>query len=313
MRRPTTVTVFAVLDLVFGFLGLCGAGFGVMALAFMAGTGDTFSSGPMKIENPLTSDNVYLRGWTYFSMVSNVVTAILLIASGFGLLQMRNWARLVTLGYAVYALFALVIGTVIAYYTQWLPLLEQVKDDPAAQAGAMGGMVGGVFGICFGIAYPVAILYFLTRPYVVDAFYRTGEAEEAIDVEQLVQRFESSPAAAGGANPYASPMTAGSAPLPAAGAAVADPISTLVPTGNPAALWSYYLGLFSLFPLCGSPMGIVALVMGIKGLRAANRKPEIRGKAHAWVGIICGSLFGLFNTLLLVGVIVGLVTAAMKP
>ena len=60
----------------------------------------------------------------------------------------------------------------------------------------------------------------------------------------------------------------------------------MIPTKNPAALAAYYLGIFSTIPLLGVPLGIAAVVLGIKALRKARERPEVKGKIHAWVGII---------------------------
>ena len=69
-------------------------------------------------------------------------------------------------------------------------------------------------------------------------------------------------------------------------------IDTLVPSHNPKALISYYLGIFSILPIIGLVMGIIAVVLGIQGLKQAKLNPNIRGKTHAWVGIITGGIFG---------------------
>lgn len=67
----------------------------------------------------------------------------------------------------------------------------------------------------------------------------------------------------------------------------------LIPYKNSAALTAYYLGVFSIIPCLGIPMGIAALVLGLRGLAYAKAHPEAKGKTHAWVGIIAGSFFAL--------------------
>jgi hypothetical protein len=71
-------------------------------------------------------------------------------------------------------------------------------------------------------------------------------------------------------------------------------LNTLIPSHNPNALTSYYLGIFSILPLIGTIMGIIAVILGIKGLKLAKQYPQVRGTTHAWVGIITGILFGGF-------------------
>jgi len=74
----------------------------------------------------------------------------------------------------------------------------------------------------------------------------------------------------------------------------------MIPDKNPSALTSYYLGIFSIIPCLAIPMGIIALVLGLKGLRLVKERPEVRGRTHALVGIIAGGLFALINIGLLI-------------
>jgi hypothetical protein len=63
----------------------------------------------------------------------------------------------------------------------------------------------------------------------------------------------------------------------------------LVPYKNVPALLAYYFGVFSAIPFVGIPLGLAAMVLGIIGLVKASHHPEVRGKAHAWVGIATGA------------------------
>lgn len=72
-------------------------------------------------------------------------------------------------------------------------------------------------------------------------------------------------------------------------------IDSLVPAKNGNALLSYYLGLFLIFPLFGLAMGVVAIVLGRRGLKAARETPGLAGATHAKVGIGCGAIGFLFN------------------
>ncbi len=86
-----------------------------------------------------------------------------------------------------------------------------------------------------------------------------------------------------------------------------DATGGLIPYKNPKALIAYYLGIFSMLPLLGLPLGIAALVLGFLGIRDYKRSPIIKGVVHAWIGIGC-SLFGmLFHFLILAGIVVALV------
>ena len=69
----------------------------------------------------------------------------------------------------------------------------------------------------------------------------------------------------------------------------------LLPYKNIRALWAYYLGVFSLIPLLGIPLGIAALIMGIKARMYADLHPEAQGRAHAWTGILLGMFCAAAN------------------
>lgn len=65
-----------------------------------------------------------------------------------------------------------------------------------------------------------------------------------------------------------------------------DTTGGLIPYKNPKALMAYYVGIFGFFlPLIG---GIIAIVLGIQGLKYAKLKPKARGQAHAIIGILGG-------------------------
>lgn len=87
-------------------------------------------------------------------------------------------------------------------------------------------------------------------------------------------------------------------PPAAASATTRSAIEVIIPYKNAAALTAYYLGIFSI--LCGLFLGIPALILGIQGVRYANLHPEVKGKAHAWTGIILGSVTTLVSLALLV-------------
>ena len=78
----------------------------------------------------------------------------------------------------------------------------------------------------------------------------------------------------------------------------------MIPDKNPSALTAYYLGIFSIIPCLAIPMGLAAVVLGLRGLALVKERPEVRGRTHAWVGIISGGLFGLINIIGLIAVVV---------
>lgn len=73
-----------------------------------------------------------------------------------------------------------------------------------------------------------------------------------------------------------------------------DATGGVIPYKNVPALIGYYTGIFSLLPCLGFPLGFVAVVLGIMGLRAKSKNPAVKGTAHAVVALVCGilSIFG---------------------
>lgn len=69
-----------------------------------------------------------------------------------------------------------------------------------------------------------------------------------------------------------------------------DGTGGLIPYKNPSALTAYYLSVFSLIPCIGLFLGLPAIFLGFKGLKFNKQHPESAGVAHAWVGIILGTL-----------------------
>jgi hypothetical protein len=91
------------------------------------------------------------------------------------------------------------------------------------------------------------------------------------------------------------------------GSSHGDATGGIIPYKNWQALVAYYVGIFSCL-LCffGLPVGIVAVVLGILGLRARARDPVIKGSVHAWIGIVLGTISTIgalfFASVIIVGI-----------
>ena len=92
-------------------------------------------------------------------------------------------------------------------------------------------------------------------------------------------------------NPYQSPSNYPHPQYPQYPHGQGDATGGVIPYKNPCALTAYYLGIFScLFCLFGIPLGIVAVVLGIIGLRKRAANPAVKGSVHAWIGIVLGAI-----------------------
>lgn len=293
MKRPTSVTVFGVLNIVFGVWGLLG-----LAMAAII----TLSGAFPAVDLGVPAGGFY-EVWTKASFVVGALVSVVLIAAGFGLLRMRRWARIASIGYAVYCLLGTGVGLVVQWIFVYRPMLEQFQRDN--QPALIVGLIGGLVGTVVALTYPLLLWYFMTRRHVVAAFAGTPEPTEAFSAVAAA-----APLAADSENPYVSPQVDPARHVSAPGAAESI-AEAFVPSKNGPALAAYYLGLLSLLPCLGFPIGVAAVYFGVKGLRRVRANPAVRGGIHAWVGLICGSLFGLFNFLLLGLAIAGGIAAAM--
>lgn len=94
-----------------------------------------------------------------------------------------------------------------------------------------------------------------------------------------------------------------------------DSTGGLIPYKNPPALIAYYCGIFSLIACIPFlfPLPIAAFVLGLKGLKNAKAEPAVKGQVHAWIGIVCGIVFGLIGIATTVIAIIGIVASMSQP
>lgn len=74
-------------------------------------------------------------------------------------------------------------------------------------------------------------------------------------------------------------------PVPSEG----DKTGGIIPYKNPNALMAYYAAVFALIPGPGLVLGPIAFFLGLAGLRYYRQYPVVKGKVHAWIGIIGGA------------------------
>lgn len=163
--RPATVTAFGVLNLVFAGLGCCGLAFAVPM---------SFGSAAAAADNPLLqllqASHVFVL-WTRVSLVVGAISLGALVAAGIGLLQLKPWGRLLSIGYAVFALVWAALGLVMNVFFVVRPALAQAAQQQGPEAMLMvGGAIGSTIGGCFSLIYPAILLIFMFRPGVVAAF-----------------------------------------------------------------------------------------------------------------------------------------------
>jgi hypothetical protein len=167
-QRPTSVTVFGILNIIFGSLGILCTPFALMVLFVTPPPGQGQNPNPA-IE--LMKDPGY-RTITVVMSGLGIVASAVLLASGIGLLRLRPWGRALAIGYAFYALAAALVNMVVSYVYLIAPMMEaaQKNNNPQSTGAAVGGTIGGLIGSVGSLIYPVLLLVFMTRPRVVRAF-----------------------------------------------------------------------------------------------------------------------------------------------
>lgn len=161
--RPTSITVFGVLNIVF-------AGFGVFGLLGSA----VVLFGASDSNNPVIKimhENPGYAMWLKIGLFMGIPSCAALAASGIGLLRLKPWGRVLSIVYAIYAVLVGILSTAINLIFLVLPLLHQAQEQNGPEsAGLIGGAIGSGLGGCFGLIYPVLLLIFMTRPKVAAAF-----------------------------------------------------------------------------------------------------------------------------------------------
>lgn len=168
-QRPVTATVFGILNLVFGVLGVCGNIVGIGMFAVMSS--DLMDANAKAQMNWQQFDDPTIFAVLIAQMTLSGILAIVIIISGIGLLKFKPWGRKLANFYAVATLILIVVGTTFSIIYTVIPTLNEANlpgADPQKMGAAIGGLVGGVFGACFGIIYPICILIFLNRRRFVD-------------------------------------------------------------------------------------------------------------------------------------------------
>ena len=146
MQRPTSVTVFGVLNIVFAAFGVFGL-IASIALLLM----------PVDSNNPVVKvmhESPGYAAWLKIGILLGILSCAALLAAGIGLLRLKSWARTLSIGYAIYAIAFGILGMMVNFIFLIRPMLDQARQQQGTQAaGAIGGAIGASIGGCFGLIY----------------------------------------------------------------------------------------------------------------------------------------------------------------
>jgi hypothetical protein len=183
-RRPTSVLVIAIFQLIFGGLSMiCGA---CQAVGAAGGDGQQFQM-PGAAKDPdqeklakLTKeveekDIPGKKAVNIGGQVLDWVLAIAMIASGIGLLKMQSWARVLAIGYAIISVAHKIFGVIYLFAfvspamkdaVQQLPADDRTKLEPFVTLG----IVVAAVTMFVMMIYPVIVLIVMLLPSVAHAF-----------------------------------------------------------------------------------------------------------------------------------------------
>jgi hypothetical protein len=109
---------------------------------------------------------------TYAQLAVGGILAVVLLASGIGLLRAAPWARTSSLAYAVAAIIVNAASQVVAFVFVY-PAIGEITQSQGGEAGTAAMSIAYGAGICggiFSLALPITMLIVLTRPSVKAQF-----------------------------------------------------------------------------------------------------------------------------------------------
>ncbi|MFK8112849.1 MAG: hypothetical protein AB8B91_11635 [Rubripirellula sp.] len=165
--RPSGVTVFAILAVLFGGLGILGL---IGSLVMFSISSQIAAPGSNPVMDLMNNSPAY-RVFMYTGMGFGAVFSVLLLIGGIGLFKMKSSARKMLLAYAIYSIVAGIITNVVNYIFVFAPMLQNSGGGQgASQAVVVGSIIGGIVGGLIGLILPIAILVYFNLGSVKDEF-----------------------------------------------------------------------------------------------------------------------------------------------
>lgn len=162
--KPTVITVFGILNLVFGVFGICGIGASIFFLTALAN-----NPGFQQPPNPILEHPIgYV--WNIVGLVVGSCNTFLMIAGGILLLMNKDLGRLLTVLYGYITIGFGIVGMVVMGIIMFGVFNEAMGDQE--RMTAVIGLVGGSCGGVLGLIYPALAIFFLSRDNVKEYLKR---------------------------------------------------------------------------------------------------------------------------------------------
>jgi hypothetical protein len=174
--RPTSATVFGALNIAMGVLGLCGVGGGFVQMLIPSDMLQPPGSPPNPVFTVM-DDNPGLKIFMVITLSIGLITTVMLIIAGLGLLNDKRSGRTLSVYYSIISILMVIVGAIGNYFLLMKPLMDLAASMPEGpeKFAAMVGAYSGIFGSCFSLVYPILLLIFMMRKSVVDYYDSTNK------------------------------------------------------------------------------------------------------------------------------------------
>ncbi len=172
VKKPASVVVFGILNMVYGALGTLMIVFVILSL-FLDLPKDPDSPFEQALENPtykLINVGVQIGGG---------LLAIVLLASGIGLINGKLFGRRLAIIYAIATILLVIAGSIVNIIFVSLPAFARASELPDGAEKFVSMVVGSsifIQPIC-GNIYPVLLLIFMMRQPVKNTLGSDNKAE----------------------------------------------------------------------------------------------------------------------------------------
>jgi hypothetical protein len=166
-ERPVSVTIFGILNIGFGAFALLGLlSQGAMDSFATQSSNPSFSS-VLAVLDEMNKNPNYLL-WKHISTPLAAVGAVALLASGIGLMMLKNWGRITSIVYGICKIIFDLTNVIVLYLVLGDTIMKAFQKLPSIVLPLVACFA--VVGILLSLTYPALLLFFLTRPKCVAAF-----------------------------------------------------------------------------------------------------------------------------------------------
>ncbi len=162
-KPPASITVFGVLNLVFGAMGICGLIF--TAIGLVVEKMDLPNQPPNPVAEVM-NQNPFYSGFQMVNVGLGFLVTILLLVAGICLLKKQRLGRTLSNIYGTYGIVMGLIGMFMFVVFLRQDLMPITQDGIPLGAITFWAAIGG--GL-FGMIYPVLLLIFINRDKVKQA------------------------------------------------------------------------------------------------------------------------------------------------